>query len=657
MLSLNEQLGATGEILAKSMGVLFDQRFLDLHAGPIMTDTSVAIIELVANAWDAYATKVAITWPDQQKKTPFSIRDNGKGMTPEQFDQRWRVIDYNKIEVEGDRIDPPSELKGHPQRRAFGRNGKGRHAGFRFSNPYIVRTWRDGVETTYEVRRGTSQPFDVEVIEQKSGITGHGTEITATSAEGVMMPAEDARQIIGTRFLADPGFSVAVDGILVSFDDIPPMFLKKIEVPVGDFGTAHLIVIDTAKADRTTRQHGIAWRVKKRLVGSQSWVGFDAERLLDGRTTEAKRFQIIVLADFLDDDVLADWSAFKPSSEAWLATRGAVHAAIRDFLSTFTADRRSEAKETVKRSLVHQVAKLSPVGRDRWNGFVEQVIDDCPSISTQEVQQVAGILANLELSTSRYGLLQKLHDMPPGDLDQLNTLLTDWTVRTARIALDEIQTRLKLIHELDTKLHDENMDEVADLQPLFERSLWVFGPEFESIEFTSNRGMTEVIRKMFGSEEGGSRLRPDFVMIPDGSVGFYSRDAFDGGHEVAGVAHLVVAEIKKVGVGIGMEQKMQAWKYVKELIKRGLLTDTTKVSCFVLGSKVDAADSGVSTEADGRVHIYPMAYDVFIRRAEKRMLGLRDKLRDAPFLQGVDLGETEERPTEFDLESASGAAG
>lgn len=72
-------------------------------------------------------------------------------------------------------------------------------------------------------------------------------------------------------------------------------------------------------------------------------------------------------------------------------------------------------------------------------------------------------------------------------------------MRTAKLALDEIQTRLKLIAELDAKLHDETMDEVADLQPLFERSLWVFGPEFESLEFTSNRGMTTVINKIFGN--------------------------------------------------------------------------------------------------------------------------------------------------------------
>ncbi|MDF0663969.1 MULTISPECIES: hypothetical protein [unclassified Rhizobium] len=210
--------------------------------------------------------------------------------------------------------------------------------------------------------------------------------------------------------------------------------------------------------------------------------------------------------------------------------------------------------------------------------------------------------------------------------------------RLAKDALDEIQTRLKLIEDLDKKLRDETMDEVGDLQPLFERSLWVFGPEFESLEFTSNRGMTEVIRKIFGSNETGSRQRPDFVMLPDGSVGLYSRDAHDLGHEVDGVSRLVVAEIKKPGVGIGSEQKDQAWRYVKELRSKGLLTEAAMTTCYILGSKIDAAEGGNRTEWDGRVTIIPMTYNTFIRRAEKRMLGLRDKLKEAPFLKehGID---------------------
>jgi hypothetical protein len=39
----------------------FDERFLESYAGSIITDPATAIVELVANCWDAYATEVSIT--------------------------------------------------------------------------------------------------------------------------------------------------------------------------------------------------------------------------------------------------------------------------------------------------------------------------------------------------------------------------------------------------------------------------------------------------------------------------------------------------------------------------------------------------------------------------------------------------------------------
>jgi hypothetical protein len=120
------------------------------------------------------------------------------------------------------------------------------------------------------------------------------------------------------------------------------------------------------------------------------------------------------------------------------------------------------------------------------------------------------------------------------------------------------------------------------------------------------------------------------------NVGFYSRDGYGDDHEVNGVASLVIAEIKKPGITMGSEHKNQAWKYVKELLERTLIDRRTQVACFVLGSQRDPHE-GIRKEEDGRVNIEPMSYDVFIRRAEKRMLGLRDKLKDAPFLQSHGL--------------------
>lgn len=621
--------------MSEAQGVLFDERFLERYAGPIITDAEVAIIELVANAWDAWATQVQIRWAEKGDDLTFSISDNGKGLTAAQFERRWGTFDYNKRVEEGSTAFPPEHLKGFAPRRPYGRNGKGRHAGFRFGDPYLVRTWRDNEEVTYEVRRGKNPPFVWEKIGVRQGVPGHGTEISAPDGFGVNMTAQEVREAIGTRFLSDPNFTVLVNGTPVSFQDVPKTKLRQVTVDVPGYGAAELIVIDALKADKTTRQHGVAWWVDGRLVGSPGWAGFE----LDGRTSEAKRFLFIVRADFLADEgaTTADWSAFEPRNLAYQAAEKAVHSAIRNLLAELTAERRKEAKEAIREKLQSPVARLAPASRARWNEFVDEVVDTCPNISSEGVEQVARVLATLELSASQYGLLEQLHAMQPGEFDELHMLLKNWTVRTAKIALDEIQTRLKLIEELDQKLRDETLSEVGDLQPLLERSLWVFGPEFESLEFTSNRGMTEVISRLFGREIPGSRLRPDFAMLPDSSVGFYSRDSHDLGHEVDGVSRLVIAEIKRSGVPIGSIEKSQPWRYVSELKQKGLVTDATKTVCYVLGSSVDPSEVGVDTKDDGRVTLIAMSYNTFVRRAEKRMLGLRNKLRDAPYLREFGL--------------------
>lgn len=555
-------------------------------------------------------------------------------MSPDEFLLRWKTLDYDKLSVEGKLVDPPAGSEHLAARRPYGRNGKGRHASFRFSDPYFVRTWKDGTEIEFQVKRGVIEPFDVREISRRDGVEGHGTEVRAAAAEGVSTDPDAARRIIGTRFLADPNFSVTLNGVRITFEDIPNRSIRQYKIGVPPFGAVELIQIDTERVDRNTKQHGIAWRVGGRLVGTPSWAGFGSDRLLDGRTSEARRFLFIIRADYLIDDVLADWSGFKPESKCWQDTQLTVHDNIRRLLSEYTVKKRQAAKSVVRSEYAKSVQALPLAGRTRWMQFVDQVIDACPSISVDEVGQVAGILANLEAANSRYGLLTKLHELDTNDLDALNQMLDDWTMRAAKEALDEIQSRLRLIQELEVKLNSRKMDEVADLQPLFYRSLWVFGPEFESIEFTSNKGMTSVIKKIFKSDDKGSLQRPDFVIVPDGSasVGAYSRDSHDEDGEVNGVSRLVIVEIKRVGVPIGAAQKNQAWGYVKELTSRGFIDRGTKVSCFVLGHEIEDGENDPVTHGSN-VTVTPMIYNVFIKKAEKRMLGLRQKLAEAPFLK------------------------
>lgn len=616
-------------------GLLFGDRFLTSYAGQIITDPSTAIVELVANAWDAHATRVDIDWPRAGR--PFRIRDNGEGMTAEAFMLRWRMLNYNRLEEQGSRSVPPADLENAVPRTVHGKNGKGRHAAFLFGDPYRVRTWRDGKESHFSVSRCRTmeRPFDVEQLGTTKAAKGHGTEITGSDAPHGLN-AQQVREIIGSRFLTDPGFIVTVDGTPVSFEDLSQEQKAWSEVTVPGLGVAKVLMIDAQKADKTTRQHGVAWWVNGRLVGDTRWRGADLITVIDGRTSEAKRFTFIVLADFLENSVKADWSDFDAENAAWKQARPVVIEHIRNLVQSAISSRRAELKAEVRERIDGVARVLPPLSRERVNEFVDRVADRCPNLTEDELTQVAGILANLEASSSKYALLAKLHDLPPGDLDALNQLLSDWTLRVAKDALDQIQTRLKLIRQMHETLRDETADEVRDLQPLFDRALWVFGPEYESIEFTSNMTMATVITKLFkgdvaASEARPTRNRPDFAILPDSSVGLYSRQAYgrDDG-EPNHAEHLVIVELKRPGIVIRDEQMEQASKYARELLRLGHISASTTVTCFVLGTRLDMVNWEPIVQ--GKIVTKGMTFENFIKRAERRMLNLYDALKTAPFL-------------------------
>jgi hypothetical protein len=105
--------------------LFYEDRFLESWAGGIITNPSTAIVELVANCWDAYAKEVKITWPDAHLKRQFSIADDGLGMTRDEFAYIWRALSYDRITRHGNTASPPPDVEGLP-RFVFGKNGKGR---------------------------------------------------------------------------------------------------------------------------------------------------------------------------------------------------------------------------------------------------------------------------------------------------------------------------------------------------------------------------------------------------------------------------------------------------------------------------------------------------------------------------------------------------
>jgi len=130
------------------------------------------------------------------------------------------------------------------------------------------------------------------------------------------------------------------------------------------------------------------------------------------------------------------------------------------------------------------VRKLPPMSKIQIAKFAEQVSDKCPSVKQGDLNSLIEILANLEKTRTGYSLLEKLAKCSIDDLSDLDDILGKWSVYDAKQVLDELRFRLLLIGELEKLVDVKTTDELHQLQPLFQKGLWMFGPKFESIEFT-----------------------------------------------------------------------------------------------------------------------------------------------------------------------------
>jgi hypothetical protein len=618
---------------------LFDERFLESFTGTgIVSEPKIAIIELIANSWDAGATNVEIKWPSEADRA-FFIRDNGHGMTESDFDSRFRKLAYNRQRDQGVFAEIPLDNSVVSKRPAFGKNGKGRFAGFCFGASFFVKTWKSNSEITVKVFKGNEGEIFFQKVDSKDGVKGHGTMIYTETAKIPTLSSEMIKREIGMRFLTDPNFSVAINGERITFLDIPEKNIKKFTLPIPNLGKVKLIAIDTLSTDKTTHQHGIAWHVNGRLVGECSWKGTGMDHLIDGRRIEAKRFIFIVLADILNSErnILPDWSGFKTESKDFQNVNEVVLDKVKDFVLDISKEKRKETFDDIKLQNNQTLKRIGLIGKAKWNSFITQVQEECPSINESELSKLGAILANLEESQSQFSLIHTLYELDPNQLDNLNEILEEWNVDLAKLVLDELQFRLKLLEQLRIKVLSKDTDEVQELQPLFKKGLWIFGPEYETIEYTSNQGMTSVIQSLYGGKDKGSRKRPDFAILSDSTVGLYSYPKYDDEGGEIGVDRLTIVELKKPGVPLGAEQKNQAWGYVKELTRKGYISSENKITCFVLGSEIDPLEAQETHQ--GGTKIVPLLYDTVVRRANSRLLNLYDKVKNSPFLENVRLEE------------------
>ena len=619
----------------------FSKRFLDKYVGKIISDPKIALVELVANSWDAGSTNVQLIWP-KSPDSYFEILDNGTGMTIDEFEERWNELTYDRLKVQGPTVKIPESDK-NIERKVFGRNGKGRHSLFCFSNKYYVETWKEGFKSKFTVTRAyTNVPYSIELIET-SPVKGHGTKISCNFKNGLikqdLLNVDEVREILGSKFIVDPmAFEIFVNNDRINSVDLVSQATEH-ELIIPNEGSVKIFVIDSKSPGRTTKQHGVAWWVNNRLVGEHSWKDFKGS-YLDGRRTAARRYTIIVVADILENEVKEDWTGFENTDRVKEITN-----VINEFIIETIADIMHDVfVETKMEVLVKQKENLrqaSPSSRNEIGYFINQVQKRCPSIKYKDFENIVDVLVKMEASKSEYRLLQQLAQLSPDNMDSLSAILDEWDIMDAKIVLNELKDRLDIIEKMERLVEKSDTDELHELQPLFAHGLWIFGPEYESIEFLSNKSLATVIKTFFDKKGvkclQNPRNRPDFVVLADSSISAYSSNKYDCNGEVSGIDKILIVELKKGGSKITLENKMQTVKYALEIRDAGKVAQDTKMICYVLGTNVDLNVNQPLTE--GSIEVIPRPYSTILSQAHARTFNLMKKIQE---YKQIDFVETED---------------
>ncbi len=623
MLSKNNRMRKNQSVrVTQNIPFLFGTDFLHDHVGQIIDDPAVAVVELIANCYDAGADKVTVVWPDLPGKM-LSIADNGTGMTAQEFEKRWKTLAYDRVAEQGTQVIFPPGV-GKAKRTAFGHNGKGRFSPLCFADEYQVETWKDGSCTTATIQMasGGAVPFLLKIQKEKAKL-GHGTCVSAV-ARKYILPSDSVRELIGFKFAVDPSFVITVNGEAVKLLSLSRLSSQTFEV--DGHGTITVHRLDPLRQERTMRLKGIAWWVNRRMVGEPSWDGLDGPgQYLDGRTSEARRFSFVVEADLLSGETKPDWTGFKETPKV-AAVRKSVHSLIADELRGLMASDRKTLKKSAIQQNRYLIKQLPPMSQKQIGQFIDEVQEQCPHVTPKDLSRTIKILGKLEQGRSGYDLLRQLAACSPEDLDTWNSLMQLWTATSAEIVLSELARRLTVLKELQEIIRDKRADELHELQPLFERGLWMFGPEYESVEFTSNRSMTTIVRDFFQRYGvDASRSRPDFVVLPDGSVGLYCADEFTNG-EVSGTRKILIVELKRGGFCLTQRELDQARDYAKELRTSGCAQPTTEIEAYVLGASLESTLQEM--KIGDRTLIRPYPYDLILNRAHARTFNLQKRIQE-----------------------------
>ena len=624
------------------------------HLGLQMYSTLPPVIsELVANAWDAGASRVEITIPDGalDDGSEIVVSDDGDGMSDSDLRERYLVVGRDRRAEEG------TDQRTAPSRMVMGRKGIGKFAGFGIARQVEVESARDNSAARllmdYGVIENAAKTARRVVTFPHTEPTGEVSKGTRVVLRGITkyrtrsIAVDGLRKSLARRFsVIGNGFEVAINGSDITAEERD---LKAL-LEVGQDGEKYLWEYDDVEISPDSGWRVDGWigalsRTNKALDGIARGVVIMARGKLVQepfvfQATVGQQYALSYLvgeihAEFVDgvDDTVGTarstlvWDA--PQNDAlltWGATQ--VQAIAREWAERRAGDneRRLAENPLYKKFLDETEQHDNPRAKKIADKLIRSIVSRNVTAQDSESDEVVQMCIDFVEFDAFWELAEALTEAKTTtDPIELARLFREWEIVEAKEMARVTKGRIATIQKL-SDLIAANALEVPILHNFLKEFPWVIDPRWLLVDDETQ--YSELLRQKFpeSSDVPEEDRRIDFLCVNEGET-------------------LVVVEIKRPHSKASKKELDQIEDYVsfvRDLCRKSTdpASPNTVVGYLLCGGVVDTfqARERVNNLAKAEIYVRPYGRLLeMVRRSHNEFLERYERLRAVRAAADVDV--------------------
>ena len=512
------------------------------HLGLQMYSTLPSVIgELVANSWDANATTVEITIPNEAIGTSSEIvlRDDGIGMSDEDVRHKYLIIGRDRRDEEkADRTPSPA------CRRIMGRKGIGKFSAFGIAREIAVESVKNGevshFRMNYDELLEKAENREIELpSEDATGTVTKGTTVTLrhlTKFQTRRISIDTLRRGLARRFAvigAQNNFEVVINGEPISPEDRDLKRLldkdmdgkpylweydEEIEPETGWTVSGWIGALAHTSPAKDKVDRGIALMARGKLV--QEPFVFDAV----GGQQFAFSYLIgelhVEFVDAVEDTIGTSRNALVWDTEANTALKEWGQKKVNKIASDWSKKRSKDNERRLRENQLyvnfreHAEEIANPRALKLADGLVRQAVRRNPLADVKEQEPIIQMCLDFLEFDAFWEIASDLTETELEDPGKLLNLFREWQIVEAKEMARVTEGRIATIEKLQ-KLIETNALEVPTLHNFLREFPWVIDPRWDLV--ADEISYTSLLREHFpqNSDVPETNRRIDFLCVSE----------------------------------------------------------------------------------------------------------------------------------------------